>query len=58
VGGIGGYEDFLEIIADPDHEEHDETLRWAGGKIDPEAFDPVEVTNKMRRGLPDWRHWA
>lgn len=32
-----------ERIADPDHEEHESTLRWAGGQFDPEAFDPGAV---------------
>ena len=55
VGGVWGYADFLEAIADPDHEEHDELLEWAGGKFDPEAFSPASATRQMKRGLPDWR---
>jgi hypothetical protein len=55
VGGVWGYADFLVAIADPDHEEHDELLEWAGGTFDPEAFDPTEATRRMKRGLPDWR---
>ena len=39
VGGIGGYEYFLEVINDLDNEEHDEILEWAGGRFDPEEFD-------------------
>jgi hypothetical protein len=35
--------EFLQVIADPDHEEHESTLRWAGGSFDPEAFDPAAV---------------
>jgi len=42
-GGIWGYQDFLEAILNPLHEEHKETLEWAGGKFDAEAFDPNEV---------------
>ncbi|MBU3968255.1 MAG: plasmid pRiA4b ORF-3 family protein [Euryarchaeota archaeon] len=44
VGGIGGYEDFLEIIKNPDHEEYEEMLEWAGGEFDPEYFDCEEVS--------------
>ena len=55
VGGTPGYEEFLEAIADPEHERHDEFLRWAGGRFDPEEFDADKMTKKMRRGLPDWR---
>lgn len=55
VGGTPGYEEFLEAVVDPEHERHDEFLRWAGGRFDPEGFDAVKMTKKMRRGLPDWR---
>jgi hypothetical protein len=55
VGGVFGYADFLEAIADPDHEDHDELLEWAGGKFDPVAFSPVAAGRRMKRGLPDWR---
>ncbi|GFO96830.1 plasmid priA4b ORF-3 family protein [groundwater metagenome] len=44
VGGIWGYEDFLEIIKNPDHEEYEEMLEWAGGEFDPEHFDCGEVS--------------
>ena len=55
VGGVWGYQEFLEAINDPEHEDHDGLLEWAGGSFDPEAFDPAEATKAMRRGLPDWR---
>ena len=42
-GGVWGYGDFLEIIKDPNHEEHQEMLEWAGGEFDPEHFDAKEV---------------
>jgi hypothetical protein len=40
---IHGSAEFLHGIADPDHQEHQSTLRWAGGQFDPEAFDPAAV---------------
>jgi len=43
VGGVWGYESFLEIIQDPEHEEYEEMLSWVGGEFDPESFDPQEV---------------
>jgi hypothetical protein len=55
VGGVWGYQEFLEAITDPEHEDHDGLLEWAGGSFDPEAFDPAAATREMRRGLPDWR---
>jgi len=42
-GGIGGYENFLEIIMDPRNERYDEMLTWVGGDFDPEYFNPDEV---------------
>ena len=43
VGGPWGYGDFLDAIADPAHEQHDELLDWIGGRFDPEQFDAAEV---------------
>lgn len=42
-GGAWGYEDFLKIIKDPNHEEHEQMLRWVGGQFDPEHFDVKDV---------------
>jgi hypothetical protein len=56
VGGVWGYAEFLEALADPNHEQHDEYLEWAG-PFDPEAFDAGKATKAMRRGLPDWRRF-
>jgi hypothetical protein len=55
VGGIPGHENFLKVIANPSHEEHEEWKDWAGGDFDPSRFDPISVTKSMQRGLPDWR---
>src|SRR5262249_47077643 len=55
VGGTCGYEEFLDAIADPDSDRHDELLTWIGGRFDPESFDAVRATKRMWRGLPDWR---
>jgi len=50
VGGIWGYEEFLEAIRSPKHPEHEEYLEWVGGSFDAEAFD-LEETNDI---LLDW----
>jgi hypothetical protein len=39
VGGPGGYELFLEILADREHEQHQDMVRWIGGVFDPKGFD-------------------
>jgi hypothetical protein len=54
VGGTWGYEEFLEAMADPNHERHEEYMGWSG-PFDPEAFDAAKATKRLRRGLPDWR---
>lgn len=43
-GGVPGYLELLEALADPCHERHDELLEWVGGEYDPELFD-VDQTN-------------
>jgi hypothetical protein len=47
VGGIYGYQAFLEAIADPQHEEHVHLLRWAGGIFDPEGFDINSANDRI-----------
>ena len=42
-GGVGGYENFLEVIRDPEDEDHEAMLEWIGGSFDPESFDARKV---------------
>jgi hypothetical protein len=44
-GGVGGYADLLEILADSAHPEREERLEWIGEDFDPEAFD-ASITDK------------
>ena len=39
VGGPWGYADFLDALADPNHDEHEQWTEWIGGSFDPDAFD-------------------
>jgi hypothetical protein len=41
----------LQVLADPEDDEYDETLEWAGKDFDSEAFDAEKATRRMRRGL-------
>ena len=43
VGGVSGYEGFLEAIFDPNHEDYQQMLEWAGGRFQPEEFDMQRV---------------
>lgn len=36
VGGPPGYAEYLEAMADPDHERHDELVQWRGPDFDPD----------------------
>lgn len=49
IGGPPGYEEFLQAIAEPDHEEHDSMLVWIGGAFDPAGFDINCVNRELRR---------
>ena len=49
VGGSGGYAYFLEVIADPTHEEHDSYLEWVGGSFDPAEFDLASANARGQR---------
>ena len=42
-GGIWGYSNLLEILANPDHEEYESSLEWVGDNFDPDYFDIVEI---------------
>jgi hypothetical protein len=48
VGGPHGYTLFLKILADPQHEQHQDMVRWIGGVFDPNGFD----LNRINR---DWK---
>lgn len=47
VGGMWGYEDFLEAIANPNHPERKEMLEWIGADFDPEYFNLDEINNRL-----------
>ena len=46
-GGPWGYADLLQVLADPTHPEHAEVLDWAGGPIDPSAFDLAAAQRRL-----------
>ncbi|GAB4440911.1 MAG: hypothetical protein Kow0031_22850 [Anaerolineae bacterium] len=49
VGGIWGYESFLEAIKDPNHPEHEDMLDWLGDDFDPEAFDLEGINDALQQ---------
>lgn len=46
-GGIPGFYNLLDALADPDHPEHEDTQEWIGG-FDAEAFSVGAVNQRLR----------
>jgi hypothetical protein len=44
VGGPHGYADYLDAMADPRHERHDECVQWRGPGFDPNVVDVAVLT--------------
>ncbi len=42
-GGISGYEQMIEILLEPQHEEYDSYVKWLGEVYDPEEFNPSKI---------------
>lgn len=54
VGGVVGFYDFLETMADPKHPEHKNMREWWGGIFDAKAFD-IQDVNAALWGRRVWR---
>jgi hypothetical protein len=46
-GGPPGFENFKQIMATPNHPEHEELLEWYGGPFDPAFIDEEQVVVGM-----------
>ncbi|MDR4479233.1 MAG: plasmid pRiA4b ORF-3 family protein [Nitrospira sp.] len=51
-GGAEGYENILNILKDPTHEEYEEWKTWLPEDFDPEQFDLAEVNRAL--SLKQW----
>ena len=47
-GGLGGYYEKLEVLADPRHEEYRDIREWMRD-FDPERFQPLVVNKELAR---------
>lgn len=45
-GGIPGFYDLLDALADPDHEQHEAMRDWVGKDLDPQAFS-IDLVNRQ-----------
>ncbi|MEA2613691.1 MAG: hypothetical protein QOI52_1650 [Chloroflexota bacterium] len=52
IGGPWGYAEYLEAIADPNHERHVEMLEWRGSDFDPKAVDEAAIRKQLNRLIP------
>jgi hypothetical protein len=52
-GGIWGYHNLTDVLTDPTHPEHEDTLEWLGfhhaTEFDPASFDAKTVTQALSR---------
>ena len=47
-GGLWGYYEMLEALADPGYAEHDKWVEWIG-QFDPEEFDMEQANRKLAK---------
>ena len=52
IGGPWGYAEYLEAMADPNHERHAEMLEWCGPDFDPNAVDEAAIRKQLNRLTP------
>ena len=61
-GGIPGYQELIDSLADPDHPEHDEMLRWLGiargSDFDPARFDAHDANRRIDAAVRAASHTA
>ena len=48
-GGVWGYAELCEILADPNHPDYSERVDWLGHPHDPAAFDKDAINTSLAR---------
>jgi hypothetical protein len=48
-GGVPGYYQIMEALADSDDDEHDDLLDWLGDDYDPNFFDAEQVNRTLKK---------
>jgi hypothetical protein len=54
VGGPWGYAEYLEAMADPNHERHAEMVDWRGPNFDPNMVDVVAIEKDLAKLAKRW----
>lgn len=54
MGGSWGYAAFLEAIADPAHEQHEEMMEWHDGPFDPAIVDIPAIEIQLAALAKHW----
>lgn len=60
IGGVWGYEEFLEVVKDKDHPEREEMLEWYGLELENEYDEKIadlEQINFMLKDLYKSEQW-
>ena len=47
VGGPWGYEQYLSVISDPRHEDHELMIDWNGNDFDPNFVDALSIIENL-----------
>ena len=55
VGGVPGYEEFLDAMADTNHPEHTHLREWNGGSFDPSTPPADELRFDVLRLAKRWK---
>jgi len=55
VGGIPGYYEFLDAMADPKHPEHKHLKSWHGGPFDPNVPEADELRLEVLKLAKRWK---
>lgn len=48
-GGVSGYEELLQVLADPRHEEYASMKTWVGKRFAPERFDLAQTNRALQK---------
>ena len=54
IGGAPGYKEFLDALADPDHDQHEDMVRWSDEPFDPEDALVDRIAERFDQLAKKW----